>query len=282
MEVISVNAERELLSLASIIGRSPESWAGWNCIQIVFDDLNENLQHECLFWAKSLVEAYIKDTVGRIYFCENKALHIFAKHVSFDVMKQAAQQICALVYSESSVCVRYKLFSLDEGGITFAQNVLGLYDNILGIGGYDTPHSFPSESFSGHYSMPDVVASDQALSSSSCKVLLVEDDTVTRWMVSQALKGCCELATAHSASNAFSVYSIFQPDVVFLDIGLPDQSGYEVLNWILNNDPGACVVMFSGSDHIDNVANALERGASGFISKPFKKSQLIHYIPGRA
>jgi DNA-binding response OmpR family regulator len=36
--------------------------------------------------------------------------------------------------------------------------------------------------------------------------------------------------------------------------------------------------MFSSNDHLDNIANSLEDGATGFIPKPFLKEQLLHYI----
>ncbi len=273
MDVISINAEGKLLNLASVIGRSPQSWRGWSCIQVVFSELNENLQHECLFWTKSLIESYIQEAEGRIYFCENRAMHVFCKDVSFDIIEQAAQQIRALVQSESSVGIECGLFSLEADGAYFAQNVLALYNDVWGIkksGGVleEFVHHEPSEGS----------VSQSKLNSCGSRVLLVEDDTVTRWMVSQALQDHCELVSAHSASNAFSVYSDVQPDTVFLDINLPDKSGYDVLGWILHNDPGANVVMFSGDDHIDNVAYALEQGAAGFIGKPFVKNQLLECL----
>jgi len=77
-------------------------------------------------------------------------------------------------------------------------------------------------------------------------------------------------------------YMTYQPDVVFLDINLPDKNGYEVLQWIMRNDPGANVVMFSSNDHMDNITDALDAGASGFIGKPFIKKQLLDYIQGNA
>lgn len=102
----------------------------------------------------------------------------------------------------------------------------------------------------------------------------MEDDAVTRWMVRNALKNECEFITAPSANKAFAMFSSFTPDVVFLDINLPDNSGYAVLEWILKNDPGACVVMFSSNGQLDNIVQAMEKGASGFISKPFLREHL--------
>jgi len=110
------------------------------------------------------------------------------------------------------------------------------------------------------------------------RVLLVEDDPMTRFMVRKAIKNECELATAPEGNKVFSLYASYQPDIVFLDINLPDLNGYDVLEWIMDNDPGACVVMFSGNSDMDNIVSSMGYGAKGFVSKPFSKEKLLHYI----
>ena len=114
------------------------------------------------------------------------------------------------------------------------------------------------------------------------RVLLIEDDPVTRWIVRKSLRHACRFATAPTASQAYAMFQSFQPDIVFLDINLPDQSGRAVLEWILRNDPGVRVIMFSSNDNLDNIAQTLEKGASGFIAKPFLKEELLHYVRGEA
>lgn len=84
--------------------------------------------------------------------------------------------------------------------------------------------------------------------------------------------------TAPTAHQAFAKFQAFQPDVVFLDIDLPDKNGREVLSWIMHNDPGVTVVMFSSNSSLDNISQSIEEGASGFIAKPFLKESLLHYI----
>ena len=97
-------------------------------------------------------------------------------------------------------------------------------------------------------------------------------------MVRKALKDECELVTAPEGNKVFSLYASYQPDIVFLDINLPDLNGYDVLDWIMNNDPGACVVMFSSNNDMDNIVSCMGYGAKGFVSKPFSKDKLLHYI----
>jgi DNA-binding NarL/FixJ family response regulator len=110
------------------------------------------------------------------------------------------------------------------------------------------------------------------------KVLLVEDDPATRWLVRSALRDKCRLATANTANKAFSICQSYKPDIVFLDIGLPDKSGCEVLKWLARNDPGVQVIIFSGCTDLNIISGALESGARGFIAKPFTKESFLSYI----
>lgn len=277
MDILSVNAETQLMKFASTVGQSQHSWRGWHCLRIAMDQLNEDLQHECLFWAKSLLTAYLEGVDGRIYFCEGSSIHIVSKGLSEDVLMHAGSQICALVFSESGCEVSYDLFDLAHHGDMYAKETLERNTDILNRvyhKNFDADDSKENSMIDG---MLKAYQSKKTIEVSNSKVLLVEDDPVTRWLVRNALKDSCDLATASTANKAFSLYSSYQPDVVFLDINLPDKNGYEVLAWIMRNDPGAKVVMFSSQSDIDNITDALERGASGFIGKPFVKDQLLNY-----
>ena len=110
------------------------------------------------------------------------------------------------------------------------------------------------------------------------RVLLIEDDRSTRRLVSASLQNYCELIEAPSASQGITSYNVFQPDLVFMDIELPDGSGQNLLDWILRNDPGAFVVMFSGHHDTNNVMRSINAGAKGFIAKPFDMNKMLHFI----
>jgi CheY-like chemotaxis protein len=109
-------------------------------------------------------------------------------------------------------------------------------------------------------------------------VMVVEDDPLTRRLVTGAFKEHHALITAENAETAIANYLLHAPDIVFLDIGLPDTNGFDVLRQIMAIDPDAYVVMFSGNSYLDNVTAALNEGASGFIAKPFKKDKMRHFI----
>lgn len=110
------------------------------------------------------------------------------------------------------------------------------------------------------------------------RVLLIEDDRTTRRFVASSLAGHCELIEAADASAGISSYNTFRPDIVLMDIELPDGNGQTLLNWITHNDPAAFIVMFSGHSDTDNVMESIESGAKGFISKPFDVSKMLHFI----
>ncbi|MCB1652182.1 MAG: response regulator [Alphaproteobacteria bacterium] len=112
----------------------------------------------------------------------------------------------------------------------------------------------------------------------TARVLLIEDDRTTRRMVAKSLKDHCELVEAASASQGISAYNAFQPDLVFMDIGLPDGDGQNLLSWITHNDPGAFVVMFSGHSDSDNIIRSIDSGARGFITKPFDLNKMLYFL----
>lgn len=269
MEILTVNADRKLVSIASSVGRNPQSWDGWFCLNIGLQDVDDDLFQECLLWTKSIVDSYLKEIDGRVYFCGNKTIHILCKTVSPKILQQTGQQICDLIYAENNLSVYYTIYDLIEDGFIYAQSVLEQAGTLF---------SLPVSVYSGVETLPSSDPMPKAQNPDAIKVLLIEDDPVTRWMVRNALKYECEFVTASTMSKAFSMYASYQPDVVFLDINLPDGDGRTVLEWIMRNDPGACVVMFSSNDNLDNISSALEDGASGFIAKPFLKEQLMHYV----
>ena len=110
------------------------------------------------------------------------------------------------------------------------------------------------------------------------RVLLIDDDRIMQRIVKKALGEYCQLIEAGNAGNGIAKYKHFAPDIVFLDLELPDDNGLHILEWIMRNDPGAYVVLFSGHCDHRNVQRAIEHGAKGYIPKPFKKALMMYHI----
>jgi two-component system chemotaxis response regulator CheY len=113
-------------------------------------------------------------------------------------------------------------------------------------------------------------------------VMVVEDDALTRRIVTGTFKDNYAMIAACDAMEAVADYLMHAPDVVFLDIVLPDTDGFTVLDTIMMIDPDAFIVMFSSNSYQENIDKALKAGAKGFVAKPFKKEMLRQYIQGSA
>jgi CheY-like chemotaxis protein len=110
-------------------------------------------------------------------------------------------------------------------------------------------------------------------------VLVVEDDPFSRRLVDVSLS-TTPYSTQFATDGRSAILNHLKaaPDIVFLDIDLPDITGHDVLGKILELDPGAYVVMLSGNGNAENVTKAVKAGAKGFVAKPFTKEKLLHYI----
>jgi excisionase family DNA binding protein len=107
-------------------------------------------------------------------------------------------------------------------------------------------------------------------------VLIVDDDAGTRAHVRASLEAeGFDVLEAASGPEGLAALEEESPDLILLDVMMPQMDGWEVLRRVQERHGGAVpVVMFSGQ--VDNAAGeAVERGASGFIGKPFDPQQLI-------
>ncbi len=109
-------------------------------------------------------------------------------------------------------------------------------------------------------------------------ILLVEDDPLSLHLAKKTLMDDYTVITAVDGTRAREAYLMHVPDVVFLDIGLPDISGHALLNEILALDPEAYIVMLSGQSFREAIVKAMQAGAKGFVGKPFTRAKLLHYI----
>jgi two-component system chemotaxis response regulator CheY len=109
-------------------------------------------------------------------------------------------------------------------------------------------------------------------------IMVVEDDLFSQRMVKNAIKDEYDVSMLDKGANAVALYAALAPDVLFLDIGLPDTNGHEVLEKIYAIDPSAYVIMFSGNGDRPNVLKAVQLGAKGFIGKPFSRDKIFQYI----
>ncbi|MBE1301475.1 MAG: response regulator [Alteromonadaceae bacterium] len=107
--------------------------------------------------------------------------------------------------------------------------------------------------------------------------LIVDDVANMRGFLISSLRSI-DLLNVRDASNAKEAMKMYQekrPDIVFLDLDMPDISGLTMLRTLQQKDPRAFVVIVSGESNVDNVKESLKAGAKGFIVKPYNMNKII-------
>jgi DNA-binding NtrC family response regulator len=107
------------------------------------------------------------------------------------------------------------------------------------------------------------------------KILIVDDERFIRQALAEALRSWNYASLqAASVAEAKSVFAEEEPDVVLLDIDLPDGSGIDILNHIKEQSPETIAVMITGNVDVGNTIAALRGGAHDFIGKPVHLEEL--------
>jgi two-component system chemotaxis response regulator CheY len=112
------------------------------------------------------------------------------------------------------------------------------------------------------------------------RVLVVDDAAFMRKMVSDALaKGGHEVVgQAGNGVEAIARYNELKPDLVTLDITMPEKDGLAALADIMGSDPSARVVMCSALGQESKVLEAIKLGAKDFVVKPFQPDRVIEAV----
>lgn len=105
-------------------------------------------------------------------------------------------------------------------------------------------------------------------------LLIIDDEESIRDSLSMALGRTYEVRTRETGRDALRGLQESCPDVVLLDIGLPDISGLEVLDSIRQECPHAAVVMITAFEDLDTVIGAMKRGAFDYLVKPLRMDTL--------
>lgn len=107
-----------------------------------------------------------------------------------------------------------------------------------------------------------------------CDVLIVDDDRDLCLILRLGLQADCSVHCEHSLAEAAAWLAKHQPSLVLLDNSLPDGSGVEFIQKMMDAVPDIKVVMMTADPSAAVRPLALLRGASGFLAKPFKVSAM--------
>lgn len=113
------------------------------------------------------------------------------------------------------------------------------------------------------------------------RVLLIDDHPIVRLGLTERLLGTKDLQVvgeAASAAEGVALAGTLKPDLVLLDIGLPDASGVEACRQIVASQPGQRVLVLSVHDEPAIVRGAIDAGAHGYVLKDAPADMLLEAV----
>jgi len=111
------------------------------------------------------------------------------------------------------------------------------------------------------------------------RVLIADDSEFMRNLLREILEGDFEIVgEAENGVEAVDLYNEHNPDIVMMDIVMPIRSGIEATDEITGADPDAKVIMCTSVGQEEKMKEAIKAGASGYITKPFQKPNVLEAI----
>jgi CheY-like chemotaxis protein len=272
MRIHTDTAAAFLQSLATVIDKDPASLENWRCLHIA---RNADMSQEWIDATMGRLRDHHKDMDCEIIHCDDEDILFISRHLEVDEIYEIADDFIRANHHAQGEAGEIALYDMYHDWRIMKDLLLNKTPM------YVEERPSPALYNFGEISSLREVFNDakkQRTARMPLHVMIVEDDALTQRMVTGTFKDNYAIIPATNAQEAVTNYLMHAPDIVFLDIGLPDASGFDVLHQIMANDPHAYVVMFSGNSYLDNVAAAMSEGASGFVSKPFKKEKMRHYI----
>lgn len=111
-------------------------------------------------------------------------------------------------------------------------------------------------------------------------VLIIDDAPFMRKVLAEILEkhGLNIIGSAAEGTTGVAMYADLKPDLVILDIGMPEVDGIEVLRRIRKMDRAANIIMCSAKGQLRTILQCVEEGAGDFIVKPFQQEALLEAL----
>ena len=118
------------------------------------------------------------------------------------------------------------------------------------------------------------------MASTPYSVLIVDDNDLMRTLLRGILRGETFQVTSEAKNGVLALESIekSKPDIVFLDVMMPEMDGLETLQAIKAKHPEIVVIMITGNPSAENVKESIQGGAGGFIIKPFNSAKVMETL----
>jgi len=114
----------------------------------------------------------------------------------------------------------------------------------------------------------------------SASVLVIDDHPLVRDGVKRSLAaaGFEYIGEAGSLKEAIAMIALLNPDVITVDLNLPDGNGLEIISWARKHSPTIVIIVLSLENGLDLIVAATKAGAQGFISKSESAEHLVTAI----
>ena len=114
------------------------------------------------------------------------------------------------------------------------------------------------------------------------RIIICDDQRLTKQVLSDILTeaGYEVIGVASNGVEGCNLYKELHPDLVIMDINMPEMDGVQALSEIRKEDENAAVVMCSSESQPQTVINTLKGGAKDFIIKPFRPKRVLDVVSG--
>ncbi len=111
------------------------------------------------------------------------------------------------------------------------------------------------------------------------KILVVDDDDGIRGLIKGVLSDEYKIiGEAKSGEKAIAIFKDTDPDLVLLDIRMPEKDGFEVFNMMRKVDPDQKIIFYSVVNPVEKVQKRYKDLADGYIVKPARKQKLLETV----
>lgn len=112
------------------------------------------------------------------------------------------------------------------------------------------------------------------------KMMIVDDSSIIRRKISRCYESCefNIVATARNGLEALAQYVRFKPDIITMDLTMPQMDGIETIEKLMAFNPNLKILVVSALNDKATGIEALKKGAQGFLCKPFNDAELTQAL----
>ncbi|UAY36255.1 response regulator [Moraxella osloensis] len=112
------------------------------------------------------------------------------------------------------------------------------------------------------------------------RLMIVDDSNIIRNRIQRLYNSdtFSLVATATNGDDAVEKFKLYKPEVITMDLTMPQMDGLECIEKLVELDPGVRILVVSALSDKATGIKALELGASGFLCKPFSEEELVEAL----